>query len=550
MASPGYGDNGSVIGPANTPTSSAASGVWSLGELAEAERDSIWPAPDAITKFGLLTLPVSSHYPSTFRTIIDCDTSGNPVVLIPNGSTGNNYIVEINKSTWAFTYMRDYTLTGTGNIQLDQMGINPSDNSMIIIGTSNNGTGGMVVPNIGYLVKTGSTGWDDFQRYGTSNDGYFQGSMGGWPYSYQNYTEGGRIAFKPAAGSPSSSDDLYFSAGGRWTSSSQYFTRFGVYYNDNASAPTINGYLFQNDPSSLNSRGMGTCGMVGTSSAVCLGMSTYWNQPVLIGYTVSGTGSNNNYGNAPQGGVMSNFGVNLKTRLGPESHNGSQRVSGGNNHVVICGESGGDLHTARVEVNAPPSMQWNRKITPSTFGSSAYPTNTGGIVSTDGTKCYEAWASANSDGTNRGWMIIACRNFSTGAIVWQNRLTWADASEGTNTNFQGGDMKLGTTDSTDDTLYLVPVMYQTTSPSYINKVPIIRLRSDGGGQGTFNFSETGAAGGAISFTYATDTSPEASHSSTVNSYTSWYNPGALFGWTGSQTSTQAAITSGYSWSTS
>ena len=249
MASPGYGDNGSVIGPANTPTSSAASGVWSLGELAEAERDDIWPAPDAITKFGLLTLPVSSHYPSTFRVVIDCDTSGNPVVLIPNGSTGNNYIVEINKSTWAFTYMRDYTLTGSGNIQLDQMGINPSDNSMIIIGTSNNGTGGMVVPNIGYLVKTGSTGWDDFQRYGTSNDGYFQGSMGGWPYTYQNYTTGGRIAFKPAAGSPSSSDDLYFSAGGRWTSSTQYFTRFGVYYNDNAASPTINGYLFQNDPS-------------------------------------------------------------------------------------------------------------------------------------------------------------------------------------------------------------------------------------------------------------------------------------------------------------
>jgi hypothetical protein len=45
MASPGYGSNGSVIGPENLPTISAASGVWSLGELAEAERDSIWPAP-------------------------------------------------------------------------------------------------------------------------------------------------------------------------------------------------------------------------------------------------------------------------------------------------------------------------------------------------------------------------------------------------------------------------------------------------------------------------------------------------------------------------
>jgi len=40
-----YGVNGGVIGPENAPTTSAASGVWSLGELAEAERDSLWPAP-------------------------------------------------------------------------------------------------------------------------------------------------------------------------------------------------------------------------------------------------------------------------------------------------------------------------------------------------------------------------------------------------------------------------------------------------------------------------------------------------------------------------
>lgn len=45
MASPGYGENGSVIGPQNLPTSSVASGVWSLGEVAEAQRDSIWPNP-------------------------------------------------------------------------------------------------------------------------------------------------------------------------------------------------------------------------------------------------------------------------------------------------------------------------------------------------------------------------------------------------------------------------------------------------------------------------------------------------------------------------
>ena len=40
-----YGENGSVIGPQNLPTSSAAPGVWSMGEIAEAVRDGIWPAP-------------------------------------------------------------------------------------------------------------------------------------------------------------------------------------------------------------------------------------------------------------------------------------------------------------------------------------------------------------------------------------------------------------------------------------------------------------------------------------------------------------------------
>ena len=45
MASSGYGENGSVVGPQNLPTSSVASGVWSLGEVAESERDGIWPAP-------------------------------------------------------------------------------------------------------------------------------------------------------------------------------------------------------------------------------------------------------------------------------------------------------------------------------------------------------------------------------------------------------------------------------------------------------------------------------------------------------------------------
>ena len=71
------------------------------------------------------------------------------------------------------------------------------------------------------------------------------------------------------------------------------------------------------------------------------------------------------------------------------------------------------------------------------------------------------------------------------------------------------------------------------------------------GHGTYNFTETGAAGGAISFTYATDTSPEAAVSGyTKSTYNTWYNPGALYGNQDAASSANAAVTTGYAWSTS
>jgi hypothetical protein len=42
MTTPGYGENGGVIGPQNTPSSNSASGIWSMAEVAEAERQGIW----------------------------------------------------------------------------------------------------------------------------------------------------------------------------------------------------------------------------------------------------------------------------------------------------------------------------------------------------------------------------------------------------------------------------------------------------------------------------------------------------------------------------
>lgn len=64
-----YGTNGSVIGPDNVPTASAAPGVWSLGEIAEAVRDDIWPAPKSGFEKIAAISPITSASSVTFSGI-------------------------------------------------------------------------------------------------------------------------------------------------------------------------------------------------------------------------------------------------------------------------------------------------------------------------------------------------------------------------------------------------------------------------------------------------------------------------------------------------
>ena len=83
----GYGENGSVVGPQNLPTSSVASGVWSLAEYSEGQRDGIWPAPTV----GWLGLFNASFYSgATYYNGSCCDDQNN-VFLTTYGtmSTGS-----------------------------------------------------------------------------------------------------------------------------------------------------------------------------------------------------------------------------------------------------------------------------------------------------------------------------------------------------------------------------------------------------------------------------------------------------------------------------
>jgi len=82
MSSPGYGENGSVVGPQNLPTSSVASGVWSLAELSEGQRDGIWPNPTV----GWLGLFNASFYTSGRYYAGSCCDDQNNVFLTTYGT--------------------------------------------------------------------------------------------------------------------------------------------------------------------------------------------------------------------------------------------------------------------------------------------------------------------------------------------------------------------------------------------------------------------------------------------------------------------------------
>jgi len=93
-----YGENGSVIGPQNLPTSSAAPGVWSLGEIAEAERDGIWPAPASgyVMVVGLPDTAGTDFYPYNIQLLNNGTTARLGGRWNPGGGNPNGRICYMN----------------------------------------------------------------------------------------------------------------------------------------------------------------------------------------------------------------------------------------------------------------------------------------------------------------------------------------------------------------------------------------------------------------------------------------------------------------------
>ena len=547
----GYGENGSVVGPQNLTSNAVANGVWTLGEMAEAQRNGTWPNPDSITAFGWMTLPSGAPAPSRFVT--ELDGAGNPVILAGTDSS-HNYVLELDKTTHAFTYMRDYTTNDGNNFRAYQLGITPSGYTsannktdvMFLGGVCyNRNAGSYQTANWARVLKSGSTGWDTFNPYGSSSTGYFSWTMASG--AYDNFMSTGRITFKAASTSPATTESWWFPNGGSWRNqgSNPQRARFQIYKDSYSVAPDVRGvgHLYGNN---YNCIALGQAGMVGTSSPVMLSSAEYWNQVILNSVSTLPTGSQTDLFNYISSQRMPDF-HKTGTYMGNESGAGSNRVTNGNNNLAIGGKTITNSKPLIARVDTNGTGIWAKTFTPTTYATDVEAAKTGAIVSSDGTKVYCSWSSNNGSATNRGYVIVGCWNWADGTLLWKNRLTWTDPNDTSDTRFYDHSMKEMSQDSTGDSLLFSARVYQNTAPNFISSFPVLKLRSDGLGLGTYSFpGQTGAAGGTISMTYAADTSPETSFTMQASvAYSHHMNFGV--GINSSHSSANAAVTRGYTW---
>lgn len=195
MPSPGYGENGSVIGPQNLPTSSAASGVWSLGEMAEASRDSIWPQPfdGFIAQFD----PNFASQTLTYLTNVSLDSNGDLFVGFysntnPSGAYWAGGFAKINVAAKTLTDTRSFrigTSYGTSfntllsNLTVDSAG---SDDIYISGYTNASGTDGV------WTAKLNSSYVEQWFGINTSDELFRRGASS--QVSYTNYPASHRLS--------------------------------------------------------------------------------------------------------------------------------------------------------------------------------------------------------------------------------------------------------------------------------------------------------------------------------------------------------------------
>jgi len=204
MASPGYGDNGGVIGPQNTPSKVSASGVWSMAEAAEAERQGKWPGFPFVGSGGAESTYSASgvnYKVHTFNSsgsfVVTGGGDGADLLVIAGGSGA---YVGSNAGAGGAGGYREFALhpwvVGTYNIVIGAGGVNSANGNISSVHLS----GGSGFPDIDTSGGGMGGSWNGQAGQAGGSGG---GGAGSGPYAPWNAAGGGNAGgYSPVEGYP------------------------------------------------------------------------------------------------------------------------------------------------------------------------------------------------------------------------------------------------------------------------------------------------------------------------------------------------------------
>ncbi len=479
-----YGTNGSVIGPDNVPTTSAASGVWSLGEIAEAERDGIWPAP-----FGGFIAQFDPNFASqttTYMRAVSLDSNGDLFLGFdsytnPSGAKYAGGIAKINVSAQTLTDTRSFrigTSSGTSyntlisNLTVDSAG---SDDIYISGYTDATGTAGV------WTAKLNSSYVEQWFGINSSDELFRRGASS--QASYTNYPASHRL----------SPNGTYLYAGGYGLNTGYDAmavpadettgVRIGSSNITDSSTPGGMGFYFRD--MALNNSNFMYLGFPYHSS-----YGGYHNSVFKVyngGNSASGVGLRIDFngGSYSGGSYMSNASVGQLYNTGGNADRYPIMgiVQGGtasNNAYFFRWNHASGWNTFdqgwRLAVNASDSP-----VTPTAL-SSLY----GITFSADDSTCY-ALMGDNGGTPTQQYLVSFDPDTSSTTINWQRKILvykTSDSMPGTQQNCSFTPPRL---DSSGDNIYFAG--HVSSSGNAQVKTLVFKLPTDGSGQGTYTVGD-------------------------------------------------------------
>jgi len=459
MPSPGYGENGSVIGPQNLPTSSVASGVWSLGEAAEATRDGVWPFPQTFWVMELLqgSSPVRDTYEAA------------------------------------------------------SVAVNPFDGAIYVCGRSNPASGSLKYgPTLTRLDTDGAVLWSNqstctgTQAYYTNSDGphisFLQGSTdiyvaskieasgtshGWWRYSdagvYLNgsteRTNGGGMCSKVAVGTRYGNDWVESMTAGYGPYG--YVNWAAFYWAHTAQNLTATGGAFLSSPGgNYSATQQGSDGATLYNNGASDGV--VWQLGLDSGYHNLATFINKNIGVA----TMSSTTYRISGTSG-QAGKLSTKENGNNTYGLVWQVYPNKLGRTNPAVTAP---LWSVQVVDNANVQGNYYQGPG--VDVDGNIYFAGKATVN---TKQSVMII--KFDSSGNVLWDRSIELS--SGGTKQSIEAFNVA-SSADGKDIFINMKANNLQSPGGSFTPRLVIAKLKADGSQLGAFTVDNSGGTGGGTS----------------------------------------------------